>query len=576
MSHRRGFAAIAAAWVLPVLAIVTFALGLNGWLAYDLRLDEAAYRTVALFEVNNDAYHAPPGTTDIRFLIARWTGLFTIFGAALYTLGALLHEHVARAAARYLRQQVVIIGAEGVAMKAFDAARQAGRSVIWVGAPALEGFSPRAIALPWPPDDHVRTIAAYATGARYILLAQRDDAAALALTRTARASAPGAFITVVMHDARLAEDAAAMINEPRTRVISDATVSARALNVNHPPFLIARRLGHPCIHALIVGFGQTGQAIARDLIVNCRTSYLGLPRITVIDPNAHVLEGVMRVRAPELDACADFTFITGAIGTHGVAPGAAELGRRIAASGPVTAAYVCRNIDAEALNSAGMLQSLLRSADVAEPPIFVRLRDAETLAANGTAGRGLGSLIPFGELDAIVAASEFLTSEPDQAARAFSAAYRELLPPERRDDPSNHSARPWDELDETFRQATRDSVAGIPAKLASAGVDPALWVGVSGPPPLPREVALFKDAAECEVLARLEHERWNAQRRMDGWRWADLPRKDEPRRLHPDLKAYDALSDATQEYDRIFVREAQQICWDLGQTRGFKPSRSLT
>ena len=50
---------------------------------------------------------------------------------------------------------------------------------------------------------------------------------------------------------------------------------------------------------------------------------------------------------------------------------------------------------------------------------------------------------------------------------------------------------------------------------------------------------------------------------MDGWRHADLPRKDEKRRLHPDLIAYDQLTDATQEYDRTIVRETQAICWTV-------------
>jgi hypothetical protein len=306
-----------------------------------------------------------------------------------------------------------------------------------------------------------------------------------------------------------------------------------------------------------------GQAIARDLIVNCRTTYLGLPQITIIDPAAKALEGVMRVRAPELDACASFTFIEGAVGTHAVEPDAAALGAAIAAGGPVTAAYVCRDIDAESLSASGMLQSLLRAANLGEPPIFIRLHDDATLSRN-TAGRGLSRLIPFGDLDAILAASEFLSTAPDHAARVFSDAYRASLSPEVRDDPANRSARPWDELDETFRQATRDAVAHIPAKMASAGVDPALWRGVSGPPRLSRDIHLFADAQACERLAELEHERWEAQRRMDGWRHADLPKKDEQRRLHPDLIPYAQLSDATKAFDRTIVQETQLICWNAG------------
>jgi hypothetical protein len=148
----------------------------------------------------------------------------------------------------------------------------------------------------------------------------------------------------------------------------------------------------------------------------------------------------------------------------------------------------------------------------------------------------------------------------------FSDAYRATLPKAAREDLANHSARPWDELDETFRQATRDAVAHIPAKMASAGVDPALWLGISGPPPLPTDVALFDGAGALEAMAELEHERWSAQRRMDGWRFAAVAGKDEARRLHPSLRPYANLDDATKEYDRVMVRETQAICWALNNS----------
>jgi len=113
----------------------------------------------------------------------------------------------------------------------------------------------------------------------------------------------------------------------------------------------------------------------------------------------------------------------------------------------------------------------------------------------------------------------------------------------------------------SLRKATREAVAHIPAKLASAGIDPALWRGVAGPPRLPPDVALFEDAEELEALAGLEHERWNAQRRLDGWRWTYLPAKDEVRRLHPSLVPFEALSESAKSYDRAIVGETQAICW---------------
>jgi hypothetical protein len=440
--NRRRLASVTAAWAIPAFALVTVILGLTGWLAHGHRFDNALYRAIALFSIASDVYRSAPGTTDWHFLVGRWTGLLSVFGAALFTVGALLHERAVVALAQLVRQEVIVFGSEGIAAKAFDAARGTRRRAVWIGASAVEAISLRALALPWPPDDNLEALAGYAAGASHVLLAKEDDASALALAHAVRAAAPTALITLLLRDTRLAEDAAAMISQPRTRVLSVATVSARALHIEHAPFLIARTLGHQRIHALIVGFGQTGQAIARDLIVNCRTTYLGLPRITVVDPQAKALEGVMRVRAPELDACAEFTFIEGALGTQGVEPDIAALSRTIAAGGPVTMAYVSRDADTEGLSAAGMLQSLLRASDLGEPPIFVRLSDVHMLNRTTGGQGGFNALIPFGDLDSIIAATEFLSETPDHAARAFSEAYRALLPPEKRDDPNLRSTPP--------------------------------------------------------------------------------------------------------------------------------------
>jgi hypothetical protein len=549
------------AWAIPVLAVVSIVLGVWGWRDQGYDFATAAFRTMGLFDTANGFYDAhAPGQTDWRFAVAVWTGFATLSGTFFFTIMALLQNRATYALGRMVRQRVIVVGGEGIASRAFEEAQRVGKSVIWLGAPVMSAPSVRAIALPWPLEDHGAILAQYASNPDHILLAEEDDADALALTRACREAAPDAFITVLMRDVRLAEDAAATLNEARTRVLSVAEVSARALSIDHPPFLIARELRHSRIHALIVGFGQHGQAIASDIIVNCRTTYLGIPSITVIDPDAKALEGVLRVRAPEIDACAHFTFIEGRFGSQGVSPNADALAKALREAGPVTAAYVCLHLDAEALSTAGMLQSLLRAVDVGQPKIFVRLRESQTLSRTASAYQGLNALTPFGDLESVIDASEFLSNTPDSAARAFSAAYRAALPAEDRDDPANRSARPWDELDESFRQSNRDAVAHIPAKLASARIDPVLWLGLAGPPRLPPGSRLFDTAEDCERLAELEHERWNTERRMDGWRSTNLPSKDEHRRLHPSLVPYAALTDEVKEYDRVMVRETQMIC----------------
>ena len=546
------------AWLIPAAALTTVALGVWGWLANGFAFDDALYRSLALFDINNEAYTHGVGMTDLRFRVGRWTGAGVVF-SSIVALGALLHEHLATALARWTKQQVVVVGGDALAAAAFQAARRARRSALWIGAGAFSSLRFSTIALKWPMTERSRALYEHARKADHVLIAEADDAEALAFAKVVRRAAPGAQITVLMGDVALAEDAATTLNDAHTRVLAAGAVAARALNLAHPPFLIARDRGHPRIHALILGFGQTGQAIARDLIVNCRTTYLGVPRITVIEPQAEALEGAMRVRAPELDACAECRFVAGEIGGRAVRPHPGLIAAALADGGPITAAYVCLADDASTLGAAAMLQSLLRSVDIAAPPIFVRLRHGSAGAALGH-GEGLDALIPFGDLRSVLEASEFLSDAPDAAARAFSEAYRANLPPDRRDDAANRSAYPWDRLDETYRQSTRDAVAHIPAKLASAGVDPARWRRAAGLPRLAAGETLFATAAELEAMAELEHERWMAQRRMDGWRRTETAEKDQASRRHPSLAPYAALTESVKEFDRVFVRETAAAC----------------
>jgi hypothetical protein len=558
MQERASFSPLRVAWAIPALALLTIALGTWAWIDHHVPADEALYRSVALFEINNDAYTHGEALADWRFRIARWTGAGVIF-SGLLALAALLQEHLARALARWKKQAVAVVGGGDLAGAAFEVASHAGKSALWLGAPIFSASSFTSIALAWPPTDRSRAVVDHCRRAEHVLIVGVEDAAALAFARAARRASRDAQITVLMRDAVLAEDAASALNDARTRVASAATVSARALVTAHPPFLTAREFGHARIHAFIVGFGQTGQAIARELIVNCRTAYLELPRVTVVDPQAKALEGVLRVRAPELDACIESCFIEGEISGRAMRPDPDHIAQAVAQAGPITCAYVCLADDTSGLSAAAMLQRLLRAVGVPMPPTFVRLRDASAMSAADDQG-GRASPTAFGDLGSILRASEFMAGAPDAAARDVHEAYRAALTPERRDDPSNRSAYPWDRLDETRRQNNRDVVAHIPAKFASAGIDPARWRGGVGLPRLGPGERLFHDASQLEVLAELEHERFLAQRRMDGWRRTDLASQDESGRLHPTLVAYDALSEDVKELDRAIVRQTQAAC----------------
>src|SRR5580704_5424232 len=145
------------AWLIPTAAILTVALGVWGWRSYNAHWDDSIYRSLALFEINNESYIDGVGAIDWRFRVARWTGAFAVI-SSLLAVAALLHEQLATALARWTRQAVVVVGAGSLAPGAFQLARTRRHSALWLGAPAFGTAGFAGIALEWPAGERVQAI----------------------------------------------------------------------------------------------------------------------------------------------------------------------------------------------------------------------------------------------------------------------------------------------------------------------------------------------------------------------------------------------------------------------------------
>jgi hypothetical protein len=76
-------------------------------------------------------------------------------------------------------------------------------------------------------------------------------------------------------------------------------------------------------------------------------------------------------------------------------------------------------------------------------------------------------------------------------------------------------------------------------------------------------VVITREIADLtEFLARNTHENWAHQRLSDGWRWG--PARDDGRREHPCLVAYDDLPEEEREYDRRTALETVRVILALG------------
>ncbi|MFZ1988417.1 MAG: RyR domain-containing protein, partial [Alphaproteobacteria bacterium] len=106
----------------------------------------------------------------------------------------------------------------------------------------------------------------------------------------------------------------------------------------------------------------------------------------------------------------------------------------------------------------------------------------------------------------------------------------------------------WTALPETYRQSNRRAADHLKAKLASAGCYVPMGLGL--------DLAFNLDLADrpdlVERLAVLEHESWCADRRIDGW--VHGARRDNRRKIHPDLVPYSELDESAKDYDRDQVR----------------------
>jgi hypothetical protein len=122
----------------------------------------------------------------------------------------------------------------------------------------------------------------------------------------------------------------------------------------------------------------------------------------------------------------------------------------------------------------------------------------------------------------------------------------------RRNDPANPPdavMAPWDYLREDYRESNRQQADHMAIKMRAIGCR---IVEASAPgDALP---AFTLD--EVEMLAQLEHRRWNAGRWLSGWRYG--PQTDKPRRIHDCLVPWAELTEAMKELDRVPVRNIPQ------------------
>jgi len=125
-----------------------------------------------------------------------------------------------------------------------------------------------------------------------------------------------------------------------------------------------------------------------------------------------------------------------------------------------------------------------------------------------------------------------------------------------KDDPSMAE---WEDLIPDFQYSLLDQADHHEEKLRATGFE---IRKVAGKDVTPIDFSTGEMKEKVEIMAEMEHARWNAERLMRGWTLD--PEKDVKKKKSPHLISWADLPDNIKEYDRKYVRKIPKVLAEFG------------
>jgi hypothetical protein len=284
-------------------------------------------------------------------------------------------------------------------------------------------------------------------------------------------------------------------------------LTARLLLRKYPPDAFAETLGQRQVHIALYNFGTLAQHIMTEAVRICHFLNGSKIRFSVIDKNADEkvrallnlypgLQELCEIDSVELDYLLPLSL-------DAVPDEAMQT---------ITEHVICLESDEANLELALMLRSIVLGRKGCSAPINVRMQHASGLAKLLESNEGEpeipDGIFPFGMLDEVLYFENVLSDGLDELARAIHEDFLSR----RIDVVSDHrlytSLNDWNTLSEPDRKSNRLQADHLAAKLRA--VRCRLVKGET------RELEFTDD--EATALARMEHDRWRANKIFEGWR----------------------------------------------------------
>lgn len=493
-----------------------------------------------------------PGPYPVLLGIARLLAPTVAGLATLGTLSLLLAEQWRRWSAATARGHSVVAGDGTVALELARRLRQEGRRVVLASASAsddvlAQAHRSRLLGVRGDPADPGTLRAAGIARAAELFACTTEGFvnAGIALRARDELSAAGrqplsayALVRDAELDVALRARRIGAAGDPRLRLdfFDIEGIAARKLLDEHPLPVGQQRQAS----VVIVGFGQLGQAILRE-VARRYPPQPGESPIDVVIRNATESEVTAAVTAfPAIGVSCSLRY-----GTMPELPQTGEC-----------TVFVCLDGTDDALREGLAMSHVLAGR---RGRVVVCMGEASPLSGVLAARSGLiddvmGRLTLFGVIQEACVPADIRADFTERLARAIHDAYIALETANGSTEATNPSMVAWERLPDQLRQSNIAQAADIGTKIEAIG---AVVIPQSGADP-----GFTFTVQEVESLSRMEHDRWMRERTAAGWKYGQ--QRDNARKLHPDLRDWAYLSDEAKDKDRNAIRTLPATLRDAG------------
>ena len=336
----------------------------------------------------------------------------------------------------------------------------------------------------------------------------------------------------------------------------DAWMNAARIHLrNWPPDYLTIAPESPSrVRPVFLGWSLESESLLLQIAKMCHVANGSRVLSVLAFPGSGAACEKLLFRYPELPNIIDFKFLD-------LNPFSREA-RDFIASLPadeaaLTSLYISGETDGDTFELGMTAKSVLSGRDL---PVFLRLNQKEGISDLLQAATGLPTLRVFGGINPACKASTIIREDLDGMAKLIHRNYLELREKQKNSTPAGKWVRKpadmeWEKLPESYREDNRNNADHLEVKLRAVNCQLVREGELRG-----QEPHYFSDE-EVEVLAAMEHARWNASKWLDGWRLG--PRND-GLKLHDNLVPYLDLPEGIKEYDRDTVRKLPEVYGRFG------------